>query len=948
MSRHTHVSALTARVRRSSRLTRRTAQVLVPTLALMAGSVATAASATAAIDKNADYTAAWTAWETSLEEAYLTAQSDWAAGRATAAAAAYEAWQQSKREAVYADALAAWQTKADAERAALVAKWDSDAATERAAAQTRWEVDNAAAKTDALAAWDSDVAAAKEAAEARWATDSAAAKDAALAAWAADVAAKKQDVIDEWGTDSAEAMAALDQWEKDAEASKAATIAKWESDSAAAKDAALAAWKADADARKAAIFTDFDKSEAAYLDSWAKEFDAKKDAALAAWDVANGHLLTDALDVWHAEAIAIVGTAPGQWDTAAQAKLADWETGEDSTLAAQFAAWKAAQTAPWEAAFETWQTAQKAAEKTISDWTANKWLVGVADSPNSDGSTTWTAAFKEYLVEASGVKTSIVFPNDSTSHAGQTYTANGKTWTLELAELGKSYLNNRVDSYNNGTCRLTSNSCTQGALSNMSISSWIPSQYAFATFNGETQNASQSISGRGKAWWPTVGSVVTLRMDGKTYDSSITAKWLYIDIKCVDYCGTDNPLLNWQKYTIQNDPPAHWAYRTWTESVDIAPFTAPRPVFTFQPKPFEFAPTAPVTPGDFAFTAPEVSIVPPAPTFDMVPTVTIESPELALEVFSHGEALTIAKTADATFDRTLAWDIEKQIFDPTANEGEGGWVDSATKKADDETGTASFDYRVIVTPQPLSESDYAINGSITVSNPNPWAVDATVTENPDLGEDVLCGFATESEEGFGISTVIDVTVPAQSSVELDYTCTIDSETGTVPQGTNVATVSWDPESTLTEVGSASATADIAWVGPETDTLANYVVTIRDDFAGQETPDMWLAEGAEGDNTCTWNWNVETGYVPCVFEYTLVLDGPGLGDSSGEPGGDNMFLPGFGPETVTYLNTAWIQETEQSDTAEAIIYTEETPGEQQRIDEEEEIIVKETIIVNNTI
>jgi hypothetical protein len=147
------------------------------------------------------------------------------------------------------------------------------------------------------------------------------------------------------------------------------------------------------------------------------------------------------------------------------------------------------------------------------------------------------------------------------------------------------------------------------------------------------------------------------------------------------------------------------------------------------------------------------------------------------------EALTATKTADATYDRTITWDLKKTV-DPASHAGLAGqtagsstWTVEATKTAVD--------------------SNFKVTGVITITNPNDQAVDFDVFDTLDDGTaaTVDCDPAIDGNQAFG-------TVPANSSVECPYTASpptknatqnnvlVDSKTDGVPGATALAPVNW--------------------------------------------------------------------------------------------------------------------------------------------------------------
>jgi len=171
----------------------------------------------------------------------------------------------------------------------------------------------------------------------------------------------------------------------------------------------------------------------------------------------------------------------------------------------------------------------------------------------------------------------------------------------------------------------------------------------------------------------------------------------------------------------------------------------------------------------------------------------------------QGVDLTITKTANPTFTRTYTWDISKAV-DKTLVEQFGG--------------TATFNYTVHEWQTGFVDSDWAVTGNITVSNPNDW-------------QDVTLTNLADAVDNGGVCTVDagPYTVPAGSSIDVGYACAYASAP-TSSNGTNTATATWDPAAYSTPNGSAVGTADFEFTTPTT--TVNKTVTITDTFSGATT------------------------------------------------------------------------------------------------------------------
>jgi hypothetical protein len=171
------------------------------------------------------------------------------------------------------------------------------------------------------------------------------------------------------------------------------------------------------------------------------------------------------------------------------------------------------------------------------------------------------------------------------------------------------------------------------------------------------------------------------------------------------------------------------------------------------------------------------------------------------------EALTVTKTAEATYDRKITWDLKKSV-DPANHSGTAGesfdstWSVGATKS--------------------VVEDNYEVTGEITISNPNSQAVGFSVTDELDDGTmaDVDCDPNTAGNQASG-------TVPADGTATCTYTALPTTKDAT---SNNVQVSSDNPD-----VPGDSALADITWqanvTGDEEVTLADerfdYSQTISD-------------------------------------------------------------------------------------------------------------------------
>lgn len=225
---------------------------------------------------------------------------------------------------------------------------------------------------------------------------------------------------------------------------------------------------------------------------------------------------------------------------------------------------------------------------------------------------------------------------------------------------------------------------------------------------------------------------------------------------------------------------------------------------------------------------------------------------------NYDQDLTVTKTATASFGRTYKWLIDKSVDDTQIEIADGG--------------IATFHYSVKVTPDGYDDSAWAVTGKITVANPNAFAVTGVnVTDTIDNGG--VCS----------VTGGTNVTVPASSSVELDYSCTYAAAPSPAA-GTNTAKATWDASSLYSPSTSASGTAGVDF-SSATPSEINKTITVVDDKTDPLNP---VTLG-------TWNW----ADGEHTFAYSL--------DKAGVAG-----------KCTDYTNTARISETGQNDTQEVTV------------------------------
>jgi len=122
-------------------------------------------------------------------------------------------------------------------------------------------------------------------------------------------------------------------------------------------------------------------------------------------------------------------------------------------------------------------------------------------------------------------------------------------------------------------------------------------------------------------------------------------------------------------------------------------------------------------------------------------------------------SLTASKTADASYDRTIDWDLKKSVDQ-----------DSHSGSAGETAGTSNW--KVVATKNETMDN-FGVTGKITVNNPNAQAVGFSVTDKLDDGTmaNVDCDPSTDGNQDFG-------TVPANGTTYCDYVASPTSKDAT--------------------------------------------------------------------------------------------------------------------------------------------------------------------------
>lgn len=176
--------------------------------------------------------------------------------------------------------------------------------------------------------------------------------------------------------------------------------------------------------------------------------------------------------------------------------------------------------------------------------------------------------------------------------------------------------------------------------------------------------------------------------------------------------------------------------------------------------------------------------------------------------------LTVKKTATTSYDRDYDWTITKG-------------VDGESKKYDAD-GTASFDYDVVVTPGAPQDSDFKVQGVITVSNPNTAAF-AGVSLT-----DKLDGEACTITNLDGSAFTQPFSIPAGGTVEVKYVCDLPDGSSDAA-GTNEATATWQAGDYYGTDGSASGAAGYDFADAKVTTTDETVTVTDNQFDLSELP-----------------------------------------------------------------------------------------------------------------
>ena len=166
--------------------------------------------------------------------------------------------------------------------------------------------------------------------------------------------------------------------------------------------------------------------------------------------------------------------------------------------------------------------------------------------------------------------------------------------------------------------------------------------------------------------------------------------------------------------------------------------------------------------------------------------------------------LVVTKDANPSYTRTFTWGITKDV----------------DKTRVDQSGTSAvFNYTVKVTHSSGTDSDWQVNGTISVFNPN---------ADPVSGVDV-----TDAVDNGGICAVsggTGLTIAGFGTENVSYSCTYSSEPSP-SSGTNTATAAWTPSDANLPGTSGTASFSIGFSFGTPTTLVDNCVTVTDTLGG---------------------------------------------------------------------------------------------------------------------
>lgn len=228
-----------------------------------------------------------------------------------------------------------------------------------------------------------------------------------------------------------------------------------------------------------------------------------------------------------------------------------------------------------------------------------------------------------------------------------------------------------------------------------------------------------------------------------------------------------------------------------------------------------------------------------------------------------GQDLSIEKLVVSSFNRSYDWSIVKNAL------GEQPFT------ADPETGEFTAEYSVTVTPESYTDSDWAMSGTITVTNPNDWqSVDVTVTDQVNVGGGATCQVVgivgdPDTMDADPAAPGFQATLDASETLTFTYSCTFESQPNY--EGSNTAEVTWSASEASTASSSATKVVDVD-ADDWTQTPLNETVTVTDPL--HEFDRAWTISYSDGPQTRTYSytWTVDEAGTCQSFMNTATITG----------------------------------------------------------------------------
>jgi len=159
------------------------------------------------------------------------------------------------------------------------------------------------------------------------------------------------------------------------------------------------------------------------------------------------------------------------------------------------------------------------------------------------------------------------------------------------------------------------------------------------------------------------------------------------------------------------------------------------------------------------------------------------------------EDVEVTTTADAKYNLRYEWDVDLTGDDVVVPAGQD---------------VVDVDYEATVTPT-LTIEDFRVEGTITVTNPNGIDVEG-VTITSALADQLPAPAAVDAlnaeDATCEVTDGVDITVPADESVELFYQCQLPDDTATDATFIQTATATWDADDAPGTTGSATGSTSV--------------------------------------------------------------------------------------------------------------------------------------------